>query len=362
MFTNLPIELEHHIYEFCIDKRIHWNNVSEQFLKGGYNRKNLHPERFIKHQHKLCRRLWMSTRPELNGGMSEWNNITKKREPCIFKYKGEWCHKKKLAVVTFTTKYGFINQSSSKNPVSKWISNINKFETSNPKLAKKLYLSEKNRDLNIKNNSKFYVKKRAKNYKKKIKEQEKIQANLFIKERQDLKKTIVLSKFEYYHNQKLILSFTESDSLKFYRGTIQRIYLETQRDIHGRCIFTKPRGIRRFDPNIVDNYIGEIRIKVSFEDNEYRYYNPDRLLERIEQSKIDLINENKKNFVRWYDYIILKKYDLILREKVVINDTDYFVSTSFECGVNNIVLFDTSGILFGIYDKITKNIAKANIG
>ena len=83
------------------------------------------------------------------------------------------------------------------------------------------------------------------------------------------------------------------------------------------------------------------------------------MLERIEQSKIDLINENKKNFVRWYDYIILKKYDLILREKVVINDTDYFVSTSFECGVNNIVLFDTSGILFGIYDKITKNIAKA---
>jgi len=352
MFTNLPIEIERHIYDFCIDKRIHWDNISEQFLKGGFKRKNLRTEEFIKNQHKLCSRYWFSSRPQLNGGITQWNFITKKREPCTFKYKGEWCHKKKMVVVTFNTKYGGINKYSSKNPVSKWLININKFETSNPTLAKKLYLPEKNRNLNIKTNSEFYVKKRAKNYKKKIKEQEKIQANLFIKERQELKKTIMVSKFGFDLNKKLILSFTQLNSLKFYRGTIQRIYLETQRDFHGRCIFTKPRGIRRFDPIAVDNYIGEIRIKVSFEDNEYKYYNPDRLLERIETSKIDLINAREKNFVRWFSNKISTNPMIKFRpEKVVINNVVYYLGKTFLD--YEYVLFDTNGIFIGVYDNDT---------
>ena len=134
--------------------------------------------------------------------------------------------------------------------------------------------------------------------------------------------------------------------------------METQRDIHGRCIFTKPRGIHRFDPIAVDNYIGEIKIKVSFEDNDYKYYNPYRLLERIERSKIDLINAKEKNFVRWYSNKISTNPMITFRkEKVVINNVVYYLGKNFT--EYEYVLFDTNGTLVGVYDKDTKEITEA---
>ena len=54
MFERLPNELVQHIYEFCIDKRIHWDKVTEQFFKGGFNRKNLKIFPFIEKQKEKC--------------------------------------------------------------------------------------------------------------------------------------------------------------------------------------------------------------------------------------------------------------------------------------------------------------------
>jgi len=288
MFEKLPIELVQYIYEFCIDKRIHWDKVTEQFLKGGFNRKNLNIFPFIEKQKKLCRRFWLSTRPEIYG-ITQWNTITRTYDLCPFDYRyGEWDIKKKYVVVTFERRNGFRNRWSSKDPVSKWLKNINKFETAAlnwhcsyaPPLG---YLPKEKNNFGIKFNTQFYKNRAEKNKKKKKKEEDKKKSDLFIKERKDLK----IKSCPFINNYAVLLSFITQTTKKIYKGNVTRIWLKEHRNDNGRLIFTKPRGKNSFDPNTVDNYIGQIKITVRFEDGEYRYYTTEKLLRRIKISKLE---------------------------------------------------------------------------
>ena len=127
---DLPQDIVRLIYMFCIDKRENWDKVGEQFLKGGFNRKNLRIIPFIQRQKKMCAETWLGSRPELDG-YSEWNPATRMRELCPFSYDNDgWSIKRKCAIVYFRTRgEGFNKIYSSRNPVSKWLQNIDKFET-----------------------------------------------------------------------------------------------------------------------------------------------------------------------------------------------------------------------------------------
>ena len=64
------------------------------------------------------------------------------------------------------------------------------------------------------------------------------------------------------------------------------VCFEQHRNNNNRLIFTKPRGkTNKFNPDIVDNYIGEMLIVVKFEDGDIRYYTIEHLLTRIIISK-----------------------------------------------------------------------------
>ena len=126
---SLPIEIIRHIYEFCIDKRLNWEKLTQQFLKGGFNRKNLKLNGFLQKEHWCAKRIWEASRPELYWWKRNIN----------FDYRyGEWSIKKKFVVVTFTTSRGLRNIWSAKEPVSRWLKNIKKFETKVPKKVQKM--------------------------------------------------------------------------------------------------------------------------------------------------------------------------------------------------------------------------------
>ena len=281
---HLPSEIIQIIFEFCIDKRINMDKVLDQFIKGGFNRKNLRILPYLEKQHWCARRFWMSTRypiADTNHGR--------------YSLKKEWCIKRHMAIYSAQ---GYNNSTRniwcSWKPVTKWLENIKKFETA----AKRYfptpvkYLPTEINRFDIEFNSRFYKDRAEKNKKKRKKEEEMNKANLFINERRQLKKSIC----GFEKHQKVVLSFTmPSKNLKFYKGEITRIWFKEHRTDFGRCIFTKPRGIHRFDQNAVDNYIGEICITVHFEDNDYRYYTPQMLQRRIELSEIEMIRANDKN-------------------------------------------------------------------
>jgi hypothetical protein len=301
---NLPSELIQHIFEFCIDKRLAWDKLIQQFLKGGFNRKNLRLNGYIKNQHWYAQKLWRFDRPEISGEMTQWNTITQKRELCNFDYRyGEWDIKTKRIVVTFKTRNGFYNKWSAKEPVSRWLKNIKKFETNHHEFAKEMYLPEVPCPIKVKGVSKFYVDLRANNKIKKRKEKKRNKENraasLFMKERRQLK----INKCNFKQNQEVLLSFTMSSSgkLKFYKGYVQSFHFHQHRGGNGyRLIFSAPRGVNRLDPLKIDNYIGEVKITIKFEDGEKRQYTHEKLAERVKISTKEkntqdkLINEQQK--------------------------------------------------------------------
>ena len=121
---NLPQDIIRLIYAFCIDKRENWNKVREQFLKGGFNQKNLYILPYIQRQKEMCLETWLFTRPELNE-FAQWDRATSKMKVCFFKYDNEgWSINKKCAVVYFKNRTNIIKKYSSRNPVSKWLKNI----------------------------------------------------------------------------------------------------------------------------------------------------------------------------------------------------------------------------------------------
>lgn len=294
---KIPIELIRYIYELCIDKRIYWGKVTEQFLKGGFFRKNLKVHSYLKKQNWCCKKFWNSYRPEFSGEVTRLNIINNKREPCSFDYReGEWSLKTKQVVVTFKMRRGFRNRWSSKDPVSKWLRNIKKFETEAAGARyitlngfKEMYLEylpkEKN-NFGIKFKSQFYKDRAKKLEKEKIKQEEIKRADSFIEER----KVIKLTNSPFVINLSTVnLMFTIPEQnkykMQFYKGRVTGMWFKQHRDNNNRLIFKKPRGNNKFIPDIVDNYIGELYITVRFEDNEIRHYTIEKLLLRIQVSK-----------------------------------------------------------------------------
>uniref|UniRef100_A0A6C0ENQ4 Uncharacterized protein n=1 Tax=viral metagenome TaxID=1070528 RepID=A0A6C0ENQ4_9ZZZZ len=332
-FKNLPEDVVRIIYAFCIDKREHWDKVTEQFFKGGFNRNNLRILSFIREQKKLCRRFWSSNRLELTG-FTQWNSITRRRELCPFDYRfGEWNIKNKSVVVCFTTGNGYISKFSGKNPVSTWLKNINKFETvasntwvymySGGQKALLDYLPKEKNNFGIKFQSAFYKKRYHMLEKKRKKRAHLEKANLFIEERRKLKK---MCGFE--QGQQVILSFNMpvpimGTTLKFYRGSVVQIFLKQHRD-NGRLIFSKPKGKYEFDNEAVDNYIGEIQIKIQFEDGEHINYTSEKLASRIEISNKELGEAEKGDFIRGWLTLNVKMTRHHL-EKITISGTQYYL-------------------------------------
>lgn len=290
---KIPSEIIQYIYEFCIDKRIYWNKVTEQFLKGGFYRKNLKVNSYLKKQNWCCKKFWNSYRPELSGEVTTL--INNKREPCSFDYRyGEWSIKTKQVIVTFKMRRSFRNRWSSKDPVSKWLKNIKKFETAATRYIalndfKEMYLEylpkEKN-NFGIKFKSQFYKDLAKKLEKEKIKQEDIKRADSFIEERKLLK----LTNSPFVVNLSTVnLAFTVPDQnkykIQFYKGRVIGTRFQQYRDLDNRLIFKKPRGNNKFIPDIVDNYIGELYITVRFEDNEIRHYTIEKLLLRIQVSK-----------------------------------------------------------------------------
>ena len=289
---NLPSEITQQIFEFCGDKRLAWDKLNQQFLKGGFNRKNLQLIKYLQKEKWYAKKFWASTRPEISGAITQWNIVTKKREICLFDYQhGEWNIKNKAVRVTFKTNYGERNRWSAKESVSKWLNNIKKFETSYPEFARNTYLPNTTPPINIKRNSKFYIDLRSRNKKKRKREKVKKEASLFMEERKQLK----LKKCNFKKNQELLLSFTmSSGKLKFYRGRVHQIYLRQHRGVILRqLIFPAPRCANRFDPLKIDCYIGEVKISVRFEDNEIRQYTSEKLTERVKTSAKEKFAQEK---------------------------------------------------------------------
>lgn len=374
---NLPQELINHIFEFCIDKRLIWDKLIQQYLKGGFNRKNVKLNPYLKKEHWCAKKVWGSARPEISGEMTLWNSITRRREKCSFDYEhGGWNIKNKGVVVTFRTSGGFRNKWSAKEPVSKWLKNIKKFETSHPEYAKETYLPETPSPIKVKGLSKFYLDRLAKKKIKREREKVKKTASLFMEERMQLK----LDECSFKKNHKVLLSFTVSaGELKFYKGYISHIYLHKHRGGNGYgLIFNAPRGKNRFDTLKIDNYIGEVKIMVRFEDGETRRYSNERLRERIQTSAREyvlaqdkIINDLKiKKITKGWtpdENIDLVDEDDNTCEKIMIDNIKYFAMS--ECMMDHfaedpevqgrIVLLNSKGELVGLYNKTTGKIIEA---
>ena len=166
-FDNLPNELQLLVFSFdptfITIFKANWNKVKSQFLKGAFYRKNLRQEGYVKDQQKLCRRYWLSLRPEFSLSFRYGHNIS----ISSLTYKTEWNPKIKAAIVTFVYSNGrSLNKYTGKNPVSIWLRNIDKFEKAYPEFAK-VYLPKKHRHLKVETQSDFYLKRKRKNEVKK---------------------------------------------------------------------------------------------------------------------------------------------------------------------------------------------------
>jgi hypothetical protein len=132
---NLPADMLCHIYEFDTFKYNKLNNVLSQFIKGGFIRKNLRIDLYLKKEKWCARKFWTSTRPNLSPVK---NNV--------YILKKDWSCKNKSALYTreFTLHSGEIIRReviSGANPVSEWLKNIKRFELTHPTLV--TYLTEK---------------------------------------------------------------------------------------------------------------------------------------------------------------------------------------------------------------------------
>ena len=150
---NLPADMLCHIYEFDTFKYDGWNAVSSQFMKGGFNRKNLNIDIYLKKEKWCARKFWTAKRLNLYPIKNE-----------VYTLKREWNCKNKSAryEYAYTLDCGRIIRRSVKsgaNPVSIWLKNIERFELTHPTLVS--YLTEK-RVFNVNFNSIFYKKTQTK--------------------------------------------------------------------------------------------------------------------------------------------------------------------------------------------------------
>jgi hypothetical protein len=352
---NLSEDIEIYILEFCIDKRLNWEKVSQQFFKGGFYRNNLNAQRYLKDQKSLCKKFWMGSRREL---WDVWNHQTGMNEATKFKYKSIWDHKKCEALVEFTTTNGRIVQKwTGRTPVSKWLKCIKKFETSQPMLASQ-YLCKK-RKFGVKGVSPFYVKKREIVERKKHRQLLNKNAKLFWHERRAIKLAEQISNHGFTRNQTVLLSFSSSNwqGLKFFKGICTfHIYQ------HGGS----PRGKNRFNPAIVDNCFNSFQINVEFSDGETRIYFPEKLLTRIQNSKCEFeeqikLTERLQCVNQVVTNEIIKYFQPVSHvwqsQPIYIHANTFtkkiLAQTYFIITVNKVknVLFNENGNLIGIYNN-----------
>ena len=156
------------------------------------------------------------------------------------------------------------------------------------------------------------------------------------------RKQLKLNKCNFEKNQKVLLSFTmPSGKLKFYKGFINQIYLHQHREGNNyRKIFSAPRGKNRFDTLNVDNYIGEIKISVKFEDGDYRFYSTERLTERIQTSAKEKIIQESGESVEWITLCIIE-----------IGGEKYFHDPRGDYTCIKDLILSMDGTPLGIYDK-----------
>ena len=107
-----------------------------------------------------------------------------------------------------------------------------------------------------------------------------------------------------------------------------------------RKIFSAPRGKNRFDTLNVDNYIGEVKISVRFEDDDYRYYSTERLTERIHTSAKEKIIQESEESVEEIDICIIE-----------IGGKNYFHDPRGDYGGIKDLILSMDATPLGIYDK-----------
>ena len=183
MFYNLPEELIWEILVFAgMDKKSNMDKVLDQFIKGGFNRKNLRLETYLKKQIWCCKifRGWHSSE---RSTLRSWNYMRGGYDLLTPVSKTDWNIKVKSGSCTFiVTKCSaederkpysdripiksYWTRLTSKNPVTKWLKNVKKFETSYPTYANDNYLPKRKNNFNIKFKSKFYKERSALKMKK----------------------------------------------------------------------------------------------------------------------------------------------------------------------------------------------------
>lgn len=135
-FHNLPDELQLLIYSFdptFIQRfRLALTKVNDQFYKGGFYRKNLRADLYIKRQVWCCGKYWRSKHPDIcefqyrrNRLIKEWDVKEAKAICAVYYYKHS--SNPPLTIRNLI--------SSGATPVSSWIKNIKNFETLHPLLA-----------------------------------------------------------------------------------------------------------------------------------------------------------------------------------------------------------------------------------
>jgi len=140
-FYRLPYELQLKIFSFdpTFMQRFKTSlaKVNDQFYKGGFHRKSLRVDLYIKKQEWCCRKFWRAKHPN----MLQDNRLDRRKHPII----EEWDVKKAKAICAV-----YYREHSSRPPltikhllpsgatiVSSWIKNIKKFEEVNKLLETK---------------------------------------------------------------------------------------------------------------------------------------------------------------------------------------------------------------------------------
>ena len=140
-FYRLPYELQLKIFSFdpTFIQRFKTSlaKVNDQFYKGGFYRKNLRVDRYIKKQEWCCRKFWRSKHPEMLTDnrndrrkipvIKEWD-VKKAKAICAVYYREHWSRP------PLTIRHLL---PSGATIVSTWIKNIKKFEEANKLLESK---------------------------------------------------------------------------------------------------------------------------------------------------------------------------------------------------------------------------------
>ena len=270
LLFSLPEFVQQHVWEFSPEKREYWNDMTKQFMKGGFYRKNLRSDRFLLNQSQNMLSFWESTRPGVNLGKDV---RTQKPIGYYFKYIAEWSLKKKHARMV-EKDINRPNWQSSRsfrsgsNPVSKWTNNIVKWETKYPNLCE--YLPKNKVALNIPMKSKFYIDRKKKILRKKERQEKKEAIKKIQTERLNIfKNQIEGMKYGFQKNQVIYIEFTNIDSSRtHYMGIITSIILP-------RITWLD----KTLDIDIIDSCIADLtRIEMGFpEDGDRRHYSLKKL-------------------------------------------------------------------------------------